>query len=55
MDATFEYRNQVNKLGLHPHTVSQKLNALAEGGVSVNMTATGAIARTGRPKKLARI
>lgn len=41
-------------VGLHPHTVSQKLNALVEGGVSVDMTATGAKARTGRPRKLAR-
>lgn len=41
-------------VGLHPHTVSEKLNALAQGGVSINMTATGAVARTGRPRKLAR-
>lgn len=38
----------------HPQTVSQILNALAEGGVAVQMDGKTAYAPTGRPRKLAR-
>lgn len=41
-------------LGLSPVTVSQKLNALAQGGMAIDLSETAAYAPTGRPRKLAR-
>lgn len=41
-------------LGIHPQTVSQKLNALANGGMALDLSQTAAYAPTGRPRKLAR-
>ena len=38
----------------NPQTVSQTLNALAEGGVNIDFTEKTAFAPTGRPRKLAR-
>lgn len=43
-----------DETGLNPQTVTQKLNALAEGGVRVDMNDRVAFARTGRPRKLIR-
>lgn len=40
-------------LGLSPTTVSQKLNALANGGMSLELSETAAYAPTGRPRRLA--
>ena len=41
-------------VGLSPITVSQKLNALAQGGMSIDLSESAAYAPTGRPRKLAR-
>lgn len=41
-------------INCHPQTVSQKINALIEGGMLIDLSAKGAIAPTGRPRKLAR-
>lgn len=38
----------------HPQTVSQILNALADGGMTLQLDETSAFAPTGRPRKLAR-
>lgn len=40
-------------MGCNPQTVSQKINALIEAGLAIDLSATGAIAPTGRPRKLA--
>lgn len=40
--------------GLSPITVSQKLNALARGGMAIDLSETAAYAPKGRPRKLAR-
>lgn len=49
---TFEEIAQI--LGLHPHTIAQKLNALAQGGMAIDLTSSAAYAPTGRPRKLAK-
>lgn len=41
-------------LGISPQTVTQKLNALLQGGIAIDLTETAAFAPTGRPRKLAR-
>lgn len=41
-------------VGLSPITVSQKLNALAQGGMAIDLSEAAAYAPTGRPRKLAR-
>lgn len=41
-------------LNLSPVTVSQKLNALAEGGMAIDLSQSAAYAPTGRPRKLVR-
>ncbi|WP_317108173.1 hypothetical protein [Chroococcidiopsis sp. SAG 2025] len=38
----------------HPQTVSQILNALADGDMTLQLDETSAFAPTGRPRKLAR-
>jgi response regulator of citrate/malate metabolism len=42
------------EIGINPHTVTRKLNALAKGGFPIEMTASSAFAPTGRPRKLAK-
>lgn len=51
-ELTFE--EIANYLECHPHTVSQKLNALARGGCDIDLTDFSAYAPVGRPRKLAR-
>lgn len=41
-------------LNLSPVTVSQKLNALLQGGMALELSDTAAYAPTGRPRRLAR-
>ncbi len=41
-------------LGINAATVAQKLNALLQGGIAIDLSATAAFAPTGRPRKLAR-
>lgn len=41
-------------LEINPQTVTQKLNALLQGGIAIDLTGTAAYAPTGRPRKLAR-
>jgi DeoR/GlpR family transcriptional regulator of sugar metabolism len=48
------YEEIADELDVHPTTVTQKLNALAEGGYPLDITGTTAFAPTGRPRKLAR-
>lgn len=48
------YEEIASELGIHPSTVTQKLNALAEGGYPLDLAETTAYAVTGRPRKLAR-
>ena len=41
-------------LGISATTVAQKLNALLQGGIAIDLSETAAFAPTGRPRKLAR-
>lgn len=41
-------------LSISHHTVTQKLNALLAGGMTIDMSETTAYCPTGRPRKLAR-
>lgn len=43
------------ELGIHQQTVTQKLNALAQGGFPIELRDSSAFAPTGRLRKLARI
>lgn len=42
-----------DEMDMNPQTISQKLNALAEGGYPLDLSTTTAFAPTGRPRKLA--
>ena len=49
-----ERRSFAGLMDCHPQTFSQKINALIEGGMLIDLSTKGAIAQTGRPRKLAR-
>lgn len=49
---TFE--DIADQVGINSQTVTQKLNALAKGGFSLEMNDKSAFAPTGRPRKLVR-
>ena len=52
--APMTYQSIADSLGLHPQTVCQMLNALAQVGCRINLKTSTAFAPTGRPRKLAR-
>lgn len=53
-DEKLTFEEIARELGKSPITVSQRLNALLQGGMALDMTGTAAYAPTGRPRKLAR-
>lgn len=48
------FQEIARELGKSPTTISQRLNALLQGGMALDMSGTAAYAPTGRPRKLAR-
>ena len=53
-DQPLTFEEMATELNIHPTTVTQKLNALVEGGYPLVLTDKTAFAETGRPRKLAR-
>lgn len=53
-DSRMTFEEIALALGCNPTTVSQRLNALLQGGAAINLTETSACAPTGRPRTLAR-
>ena len=51
-DRELTYEEIGLEMGLSPQTICQKLNCLLQGGMSLSLTKTTAIAHTGRPRKL---
>jgi predicted transcriptional regulator len=51
----FTFEEIANEMDMNPNTISQKLNALIDGGYSgLTLTESTAFAKTGRCRKLAR-
>lgn len=53
-DHRLSYQEIATELGMNAQTVTQKLHALAEGGLPIDLTEKGAFALIGRPRTLAR-
>ncbi len=53
-DSPMTYQAIATTLQLHPTTVTQMLNALAEGGCRIDLKKKTAFAPVGRPRTLAR-
>lgn len=53
-DKIMTFEEVGKELGINSQTVSQKLNALAQGGIDIQLTDMAAFAPIGRLRKLAR-
>ncbi|MDF0556373.1 HTH domain-containing protein [Kamptonema sp. UHCC 0994] len=51
---TLTFEEIADDLQIHPTTVTQRINALIEGGYPISLNGKTAIAATGRPRKLAK-